>query len=112
MPRNFEYMKDVTLKVGGQGLASEMTHLRLNQPPVIWCTLRCELQVRYTQLINHRLDTVYKLLSVIGSLVIYTICSIDEHRLQFINSSACKMIIIKIVSRQTASDQSAYYYKN
>ena len=32
------YTKDVTLKVGGgvgQGLATDVTHLRLNQPPSI-----------------------------------------------------------------------------
>ena len=37
MPWNFEYTKDVTLKMGGamgQGLATEVSHLRLNQPLV------------------------------------------------------------------------------
>ena len=39
MPWNFEYVKDVTLKMGGgmgQGLATEVTQLRLNQAPVIY----------------------------------------------------------------------------
>ena len=35
MPWNFECMKDVTLKMGGgmgEGPATEVTHLQLNQP--------------------------------------------------------------------------------